>query len=125
MEPWSQFDFPRMTSVLKKTTGSYYGSSHVTPLDREVQISVADDLSGSVIGLMPTQEFLDRYVPTSREPLTDVDPNFFDEIPTSGLETDRYPHFVSLHLPQILESRLLMIILIGEDHEGVWPFPWP
>lgn len=86
--------------MLTKTTGAYFMSSSITPLDREAQLSVENDLFGSVVGAMPVQGFLDKFLPTSREPVAEVESNFFESIPTSGNEIDRYQYFVSPRLPQ-------------------------
>ena len=88
---------PSARSISLKTTGTYYNSSHVTPLEREGQRSVADDLFGCVIGEMPRPEFLDKFLPAAPEPLGPIEDNFFSTLPERGEEVDRYPHFVSLY----------------------------
>ena len=89
-------------SVLTKTTGTYYGNSNVTPLERDVQLSVAEDLYSTVIGPTPMAVFLDKLVPASGNPMGKIKSDFFNSIPTTGKEVDVYPHFVSSRLPQQL-----------------------
>ena len=100
MEDDHVIDFMKITSVSTKTTRTYYNNSHLTPLERVAQGSVADDLHGNVIGPMPRPEFYTRLMPTSQKPLPIIASNFFDNFPTTGLEVDGYPYLVnpcSLH----------------------------
>ena len=56
---------------------------------------VAKDMEGCSIGNVPIDEFLARFIPDHKKnPLGEVDIDFFKPIPETGHETKRYSPFV-------------------------------
>ncbi|KAK7688371.1 hypothetical protein QCA50_008744 [Cerrena zonata] len=86
----------KLISAIKKTTSSYYANSRIQPSSMEIHRGVAKDNFGCSIGPMPVQDFLDRFMPTTRKSELKVAPDFFESIPTDGNEKERYQPFVDI-----------------------------
>ncbi|KAK7688392.1 hypothetical protein QCA50_008765 [Cerrena zonata] len=90
---------PGRISAIKKTARGYHTYSKVIPRSREIQLDVAKEAYGSSVGPIPAEEFLDRFMPTSRENMSKVnkvETDFFHGIPTKGLEKDMCKSFVKI-----------------------------
>lgn len=82
-------------TVIRNTTTGHGKHSATIPLAKDTQNGVAKDTEGRSIGPMPVQVFLDAFMPSREEEPLDIDTDFFEMVPETGPEVDRYQPFVS------------------------------
>ena len=82
-------------SAFRNTTTEYDKHSSTILPATDAHKGVAKDMEGCSIGNMPIDEFLSRFIPDHKKnPLGEVDIDFFKPIPETGHETKRYSPFV-------------------------------
>ena len=68
----------------------------------EVRSNLGREMNGCWLGVMSIDAFLDKYVPATEEPLSNLSKKPFKKVTMKGVETSCYDPFVSTHL--ILET---------------------
>lgn len=99
-----------LSTVINTTTG-FNKYSTEKPNAKDVQRGVAYDMFGCSLGSIPVDDFLKRFVPTSRRNPHRVPKSFFNSIPQTGLENTRYQPFVSATRYATTSGSLIIFIL--------------
>jgi hypothetical protein len=82
----------------KKKYGPDLAYTSAVKTFEEVRSHLGREMDGRWLGAMPVDAFLDKYIPTTEEPLPELSAKPFEMVPSEGVERTRYDPFVSTRL---------------------------